>query len=142
MHLDRWKTLHKFFVEIFFITFSVIFLWTRITCLDQQMCRRARQAWKFWNFYVLLPTLKGCNFFSTEPILKCSDVFSRWESNSFIFAVFVARTKTRVPSHDYLWVWISENSKIRSKIHLYLQRRALSQTSAGYRVITYESTIQ
>ena len=48
----------------------------------------------------------------------------------------------RVPSHDYLWVWISENSKIQSKIHLYIQRRALSQTAAGYRVIAQESTIQ
>ena len=58
---------------------------------------------EFWKFYDLLSTLRGCNFLSTEPILNISVIFSRRESNSFIFAVLVARSKVRVPSHDYLW---------------------------------------
>ena len=65
------------------------------------------------DFLDLLPTLMSCNFFSTEPILKISDVFSRWESNSFISAVLVAQSKIGVPSHAYLWAGISEISKIR-----------------------------
>ena len=55
------------------------------------------------DFLDLLPTLMSCNFFSTEPILKISDVFSRWESNSFVSAVLVAQSKIGVPSHGYLW---------------------------------------
>ena len=60
----------------------------------------------------LLSTLRDRNFISTELFWKFSDIFSRRESNSFIFAVLVARSKTRVPSHNYLWDWISGNSKI------------------------------
>ena len=65
------------------------------------------------DFLDLLPTLISCNFFSTEPILKNSDVFSRWESNSFISAVLVAQSMIEVPSLAYLWGGISKISKIR-----------------------------
>ena len=70
------------------------------------------------DFLDLLPTLKGCNFFSTEPILKISDVFSRWEPNSFISAVLATQNEFGVPSHAYLWARISEILQI-SKISPY-----------------------
>ena len=67
------------------------------------------------DFLDLLPTLISCNFFSTEPILKISDVFSRWESNSFISAVSIAQNKTGVPSYGYLWTTITGILKILKK---------------------------
>ena len=61
-----------------------------------------------YEFLDLLPILRGCNFFSTQPILKISDAFSTSGSNSFISAVLVAQSKIGVPSHGYLWARISK----------------------------------
>ena len=75
--------------------------------------------------------MKSCNFFSTEPILKKSDVVSRWESNSFISAVLVGQSKIRVPPHDHLWTINFIISKIRVSaltpiVGCYPKRRPLS----------------
>ena len=83
------------------------------------------------DFSVLLSTLKSCNFFSTEPIFKKSDVVSRWESNSFISVVLVGQSKIRVLPHDHLWTINFIIFKIRVSaltpiVGCYPKRRPLS----------------
>ena len=112
MHLGRRETSHTFLLKKNMIHFRL----NTDYLLGPSDVSRSWASPGIFVFFDLLTTLKGCNFFSTEQILKISDLFLRRESNSFISAVLVAQSKIGVPSHGYLWAIIS---KFLKKIHVH-----------------------